>query len=48
VFVTNDDIAEALSFFNPEVKYVKHQLSTAPGVEGVVTGVRNVVMVAWG
>ena len=40
VFVTNADIVKSLSFFSPEVKAVRHELSTAPGFEGVATGVR--------
>ena len=42
VYVTNADIVKSLSFYTPEVKGFRHELSTAPGFEGVATGVRIV------
>ena len=44
VYVTNEDIKAALSFFNPEIVSIKHEMCTAAGLEGVAKGVRNVCM----
>ena len=40
IFVTNAYITSSLSFFSPEIVGMRHELSTAPGFEGVATGVR--------
>ena len=44
VYVTNEDIKAALSFFNPEIVSIKHEMCTAAGLEGIATGVRNACM----
>ena len=45
VFVTNADIVESLQFYSPQVKAIRHEMSTTPGFEKVVTGVRLVEFV---
>ena len=45
VYVTNEDIKAALSFFTPEIISINHEMCSAAGLEGVATGVRNVRMV---
>jgi len=44
MFILNSDIVDALCG-HAKVKCIKHEMSTCLGLEGVATGVGNVVMV---
>ena len=39
VFVTNADIVESLQFYSPEIKAIRHEMSSTPGFEKVATDV---------
>ena len=38
VFVTNADIVESLQFYSPEIKAIRHEMSTTPGFKKVASG----------